>query len=358
LHRRIDSPIVFFQKKVVSDPKETLYMHRDYFGSPSQSNLRAKYDQSVEKMRAPDPGSHNPFPKFERTQNVSLGPNQNVSSFTPYNQQFLPSEPDARRRQKDADDRANYEYSHPSYTGSFLEKEFGVLGTFMKRPGDIALGSMLAAKSAGISDISWFKIIRAWIWWRLIWPPLVLAGFALSLVLVLALCGAGYIVYQDGPSGLAKWWNKSPAYSAALDPTLRNVTPTQEVYRAQQEEREKGLTPTKPTPSYGTNSVVNQPAQAQAAIAPVAPSQEQQRMAGENAIRNDYDRIRFMEQTKIPALRARQETQFYQERCQTPPSHLVKWCGWWYQVQYPRYRQMFPPQQNRGDYGYSSRRGY
>lgn len=118
-------------------------MHRDYFGSPSQSNLRAKYDQSVEKMRAPDPAPYKQVDVRSSSTNVSLGPNKNVSSFTPYNQQFLPSEPDARRRQKDADDRANYEYSHPSYTGSFLEKEFGVIGSFIKRPGDIALGSIL-----------------------------------------------------------------------------------------------------------------------------------------------------------------------------------------------------------------------
>lgn len=125
--------------------------------------------------------------------------------------------------------------------------------------------------------------------------------------------------------GFKEWWNKSPSTSySTVAPAVRVVTPTAEIYRQQQQDKEQGLTPVKPTPSYGANSVVNQPAQAQAAAAPVAPTpslQEQQyrqKLAEENAIRNDYDRIRFMEQTGVPAVRARQETQFYQARCQSP----------------------------------------
>ena len=94
-------------------------MHRDYFGSPGQRNIRAKYEQSVRDMRADHARTeaNQLVSRIERAMSsqpssVSLAPNKSVSSFTPYNQQFLPSTPDSIRRMHNSDDRANYEYEH------------------------------------------------------------------------------------------------------------------------------------------------------------------------------------------------------------------------------------------------------
>ena len=116
-------------------------------------------------------------------------------------------------------------------------------------------------------------------------------------------------------------------------PVFDDVTPTAaEVYRAQQEDREKGLTPVKPTPSYGTNSVFNQQAARPAPVqpAPAQPAYEQRAAAPPSRNLN------------------------FEYYCNNPKGvrmEHVQWC-----------ERLLRQQYYRGDYGYSGyysgRRGY
>ena len=314
-------------------------MHRDYFGSPGQRNIRAKYEQSVRDMRADHARTeaNQLVSRIERAMSsqpssVSLAPNKSVSSFTPYNQQFLPSTPDSIRRMHNSDDRANYEYEHYDSEPS---------APAAPSTADLAISGMIATKMAGVTDVSWWGIFKTWIILRFLFPLFKLFFFVLFIAIV---GGAGLLIWtaiygmpeSSKTSQVYKNWTSFPTAAEANltrpgDQPVR-VVPSAEIYKQQQQEREQRLTPVKPTPSYGTNSVFNQQAARPAPVqpAPAQPAYEQRAAAPPSRNLN------------------------FEYYCNNPKGvrmEHVQWC-----------ERLLRQQYYRGDYGYSGyysgRRGY
>ena len=193
---------------------------------------------------------------------------------------------------------------------------------------ELAVSGLIAAKMAKVTDVSWWGIFKTWFILHFIFPLFKL----ISLLLLLAIVG-GVVALRIGDS--QGWDTLEVDFHSAAPPAtsnIRDVTPTPEVYRAQQEDREKGLTPVKPTPSYGTNSVFNQQAARPAPVqpAPAQPAYEQRAAAPPSRNLN------------------------FEYYCNNPKGvrmEHVQWC-----------ERLLRQQYYRGDYGYSGyysgRRGY
>ena len=248
---------------------------------------------------------------------VMLGPNPSVSSFTPYNQQFLPSQSDSVRRQHDIDD---YHEMHD-------DDDYTPSAPRVPSAEELAVSGLIAAKMAKVTDVSWWGIFKTWFILHFIFPLFKLISLLLLLAIVGGVVLLGYVTYNGGIP-----WKLTSLSSTPATSNIRDVTPTAEVYRAQQEDREKGLTPVKPTPSYGANSVFDQQAALPAPVqpAPAQPAYEQRAAAPPSRNLN------------------------FEYYCNNPKGvrmEHVQWC-----------ERLLRQQYYRGDYGYSgyysARRGY
>jgi hypothetical protein len=175
----------------------------------------------------------------------TLEPNRNYSSFTPYNQSIMfPSMPDSIRRMHDSDDRANHEYSRSQSS-----------------PGDLLAGLFF-----------FFVVVPAL-------AIIAAIGYAIYIIggLVVAVVTGAFDSGAAHINGLkARWgWESPPSISSTATPVKTPgvsivVAPT--AAAVDKEQQDRSLTPVKPTPSYGTNSVFNQQAARPAQVQP-APAQ-------------------------------------------------------------------------------------
>ena len=232
-----------------------------------------------------------------------------------------------------SDDRANYEYEHYDSEPS---------APAAPSTADLAISGMIATKMAGVTDVSWWGIFKTWIILRFLFP--LLNSFL-------------YYSYSDSGRGRAPNMDGDLRDSSSFGRPLRfikigpvspllprpklirpgdqpvRVAPSAEIYKQQQpEEREQRLTPVKPTPSYGTNSVFNQQAARPGPVqpAPAQPAYEQRAAAPPSRNLN------------------------FEYYCNNPKGvrmEHVQWC-----------ERLLRQQYYRGDYGYSGyysgRRGY
>jgi hypothetical protein len=176
----------------------------------------------------------------------TLEPNTNYSSFTPYNQSIMfPSKPDSIRRMHDSDDRANYEYSHSQSS-----------------PGDVLAGLFF-----------FFVVVPAL-------AIIAAIGYAIYIIggLVVALVTGAFDSGAAHINGLkARWgWESPPSISSTATPVktpgVESIVVAPAAAAVDKEQQDRSLTPVKPTPSYGTNSVFNQQAARSAPVQP-APAQ-------------------------------------------------------------------------------------